>query len=89
MALHSCGKTMYTWTVFKRLFFDDFEVRGEFARRLHSLWLTKALRVGVSMPRIPTRLVREGGFDTVVNTPAGREWADRWWNEALQTPDPT
>lgn len=74
--------------MFRRLFFDDFDIRAEFARRMHSTWLTKALKAGVRMPRIPTRLVRDGGFSSLVSTPEGREWADRWWEEALQTPDP-
>ncbi len=72
----------------RRLFFDDFDVRAAFARRLHSSWLTRAIRAGVKMPRIPTRLVRDGGFAEVVSTPEGRAWADRWWAEALETPDP-
>jgi hypothetical protein len=74
--------------MFRRLFFDDFDVRAEFARRMHSLWLTRALRAGVTMPRIPTRLVRDGGFSSVTNTAEGREWADRWWEEALEATDP-
>ncbi len=74
--------------MFRRLFFDDFEIRAALARRVHSLWLTRALRVGAKLPRIPTRLVREGGFSPLVSTPEGREWADLWWEEALQTQDP-
>jgi len=59
---------------------------GERARRLHSSWLTSALRdTGGSLPRIPTRRVDEGGFDPIVRRPEGREWADRWWGEAFAT----
>jgi hypothetical protein len=74
--------------MFRRMFFDDFDIRAEFARRVHSVWLTRALRVGAKVPRIPTRLVRDGGFSTLCSTQEGRKWADQWWEEALQTPDP-
>jgi len=73
----------------RRLFFDDFDVRAEFARRMHSLWLTRALRAGSNVPRIPTRLVRDGGFSAIAATAEGREWADRWWEEALEAADRT
>jgi hypothetical protein len=72
--------------MFRRLFFDDFSIRAEFARRLTSAWLTRALRAGAGLPRIPTRRVAEdwsGGYSSIVATPEGRAWADRWWAEAL------
>lgn len=72
--------------MFRRLFFDDFATRAEMARRLTSAWLTRAVRTGVRLPRIPTRKVAEdwsGGYSSIVATREGREWADRWWAQAL------
>lgn len=67
-------------------FFPGFEqlIRGAVARNLHSVWLTKALRSGRPMPRIPTRLVRDGGFDRELATPDGRRWAEEWWYKTLE-----
>jgi hypothetical protein len=63
-----------------------FETIAERMRRHHSAWLTRAIRRGggKSLPRIPVRLVSEGGFDPLMNTFEGREWAEAWWNEALE-----
>lgn len=63
-------------------------IRSLFARRAHSRWLTRAMQAGVKVPRIPTRRVEEGGFDPVMATTEGREWAAAWWRDALQSPDP-
>ena len=67
---------------------DEGWLRALIARRRHSRWLTRAMRVGVRVPRIPTRRVDEGGFDALMTTHEGREWASHWWSEALQSPDP-
>lgn len=61
----------------------DYEARGAWMRRLHSSWLTRAMRRGSRVPRIPTRRVSEGGFDAVLSTPEGREWAEEFWSAAL------
>ncbi|MBX3385344.1 MAG: hypothetical protein KF768_02100 [Phycisphaeraceae bacterium] len=72
------------WERLERLFgSDDLSVRAEFMRRLHSRWLTRAMRVGFVAPRIPTRRVDEGGFDPVMRTAEGRAWAAEWWDRAL------
>jgi hypothetical protein len=55
------------------------------AIRLHSRWLTRALRTG-RFPRIPTRRLYpdgSGGFAELLADPAGRAWTERWWREAL------
>lgn len=71
--------------MFRRLLaLDDFEARGALMRRLHSLWLTRAMKHGSrSVPRIPTRLVSEGGFAPIMATREGREWAESFWNDTL------
>ena len=57
---------------------------GERARRMHSAWLTSAMRDRSSaLPRIPTRRVDEGGFDPILQSPGGREWAEQWWGDAF------
>ncbi len=61
--------------------------RALLARRMHSRWLTQAIRAGSKVPRIPVRRVDEGGFDREMATPEGREWASAWWDEALSRPD--
>jgi hypothetical protein len=69
-----------------RHFFDDFwATAAEHARALHSRWLTRAIRHGggKGLPRIPTRLVSEGGYDPVMATVEGREWAEEWWSTTL------
>lgn len=60
---------------------------AEAMRRRHSAWLTRALRRPGDYPRIPTRQVSEGGFSSMMATPAGREWAEEWWSDVLQMPD--
>ena len=62
--------------------------RALFARRQHSRWLTRAIRAGAKVPRIPIRRVDEGGFDPLMASAEGREWARVWWEEALDSPDP-
>lgn len=58
---------------------------AERMRRFHSAWLTRAIRRGGgrNIPRIPVRVVSEGGFEPLMSTFEGREWAEAWWNEAL------
>jgi hypothetical protein len=71
-----------------RFFFgsDDLRSAAERARRLHSEWLTRALRRGggAGVPRIPVRAVSEGGFAPVMGTAEGREWAEGWWSLTLE-----
>lgn len=62
--------------------------RGWIARRTHSRWLSRAIRAGARVPRIPTRRVDEGGFDADMATAEGRAWAREWWEHALASPDP-
>lgn len=62
---------------------DDKDRRAWLARRLHEVWLSRAVESGRAYPTIPLRAVSEGGFGPVVATPAGRAWADGWWSEAL------
>ncbi len=60
---------------------------GEAARQRHALWLTAALRSGLSVPEIPVRPVREGGFAPTMASPEGRAWAERWWSDTLSLSD--
>ena len=64
---------------------DAFDNLAERCRRLHSAWLTRAIRSGGGrgLPRIPVRRVSEGGFVPLMSTFEGREWAEGWWDEAL------
>ncbi|MBC7771318.1 MAG: hypothetical protein H7210_02370 [Pyrinomonadaceae bacterium] len=62
-------------------------VRSTLARHVHSTWLSRALRRGSSLPRIPTRLVSRGGFDREMSTRQGREWATDWWEQTLSRDD--
>ncbi|MGE3107998.1 MAG: hypothetical protein AB7G11_10905 [Phycisphaerales bacterium] len=68
-------------------FFPGFDgvVRAAIARNVHSVWLSRALRAGSRLPRIPTRLVRDGGFDREMATADGRAWADEWWRKTLES----
>ena len=56
---------------------------GEEMVREHSRWLTSAVRRGLTMTRIPTRRVDEGGFESLMTTPEGRAFAEDWWAETL------
>jgi len=55
-------------------------------RRTHERWLTRALAAEVPLPRIPARLVSEGGFARELASPAGRRWILRWWEDTLDDP---
>lgn len=60
------------------------EEAGARARREHSAWLTAALREGgARWPRIPTRLVSEGGFARVLARRDGAARCERWWGAAI------
>ena len=63
---------------------------GERARREHERWLNNAIGGAYGpLPRIPTRLVRDGGFGGLRKTENGRRWADGWWGDAIdRTPPP-
>lgn len=65
----------------------DLVVRSAIARHIHSRWLSKALTRGSKLPRIPTRLVSRGGFDSEMSTKQGREWAADWWKQTLTRDD--
>lgn len=64
---------------------DPFHIpsRGEIARRVHSEWLTWALRAEDRMPRIPRQAVRDGGYEAMLRTDRGRRVCERWWRRAL------
>jgi len=51
--------------------------------RIHSLWLTRALRRRIRAPRIPVRKVADGGFTSLMSTHSGRRRAADWWETAL------
>ncbi|MCW5775464.1 MAG: hypothetical protein KIS87_03325 [Phycisphaeraceae bacterium] len=61
--------------------------RAEIARREHERWLNRAIASGTPYPRIPTRLVRRGGFSGLMARPGGPERAARWWDAALARVD--
>lgn len=69
------------WSLFSRT--RSLEA-GRLARLVHSRWLTEAVARPIDVPRIPTRRVADGGFDTMLGRPGGRERADKWWDLALQ-----
>jgi hypothetical protein len=58
-----------------------------FFRRVHEVWLTRAVSSGKTYPRIPVKRVDQGGFDHLMARPGGREMADRWWSAALDRVD--
>jgi hypothetical protein len=60
---------------------------GEAARRLHSRWLTRALKGERIYPRIPLRRVDDGGYGKMMQRPSGRAHADLWWAIALSRVD--
>ncbi|MCC6675588.1 MAG: hypothetical protein IT436_00465 [Phycisphaerales bacterium] len=66
---------------------DDKDRRACLARRIHELWLSRAVESGRAYPHIPLRAVADGGFTPVVSTPSGRAWADGWWADALERVD--
>lgn len=78
------------WTMFRALFdLLSGEDPGERARRMHSAWLTRAIRHGggQGLPRIPVRRVSEGGYGPLMATVKGREWAEQWWGDTLGQPE--
>ena len=56
-------------------------------RRVHEAWLDRAVRTGRPDLRIPTRLVRNGGFSGLMSRSSGRHWAQVWWTTALERVD--
>ncbi len=68
---------------------DEQSHRAAMVRRTHGRWLTRALRAGFSAPRIPIRQLEQGGFESLLRSSEGRAWAEEWWEQALQTPDPS
>jgi hypothetical protein len=72
------------WRLFSR---EKALERGEAARRLHSSWLSRAIRREKSYPRIPIRRVDQGGFDALMGTSYGRACAEAWWMMALEQVD--
>lgn len=90
---------MFFRRLLERLTPDD---RAERWRQEHSRWLTGALSRsarGAAYPRIPTARVSEEravstgerrpdeGFRALMATPAGRAWAERWWDETFTNLD--
>jgi hypothetical protein len=71
------------WNVTKR----DLSDLGAAMRRAHARWLSRAVASPARVPRIPTIAVRDGGFDPIVSTPAGRAWAEAWWQQTLVRDD--
>lgn len=65
----------------------DAGIQGAWARFVHSRWLTRALADGRTYPRIPLRLVSEGGWSHLMHTREGRKFAENWWAEALAQVD--
>jgi hypothetical protein len=72
------------WNFAKRGNLNDL---GASMRHAHSRWLTRAVASPRGLPRIPTIAVRDGGFDPIVATPAGRAWAESWWDQTLVRDD--
>lgn len=66
---------------------DDKDRRARLARRVHEVWLSRAVEAGRAYPQIPLRAVSEGGYAEVVSSAAGRAWADGWWSQALELVD--
>lgn len=66
---------------------SDVGIQGAWARFVHSRWLTRALATGREYPRIPVRLVSEGGWSDLARTPEGRAFAEHWWADALARVD--
>lgn len=60
---------------------------GERFRLEHSRWLTHAVVTRHPYPRIPTRPVRDGGFDRMMRLEHGPERARRWWSLASDRVD--
>lgn len=60
------------------------ETPSERAVRLLEGWLNRALDMPEgTYPRIPLRMAREGGWQTVLTSDAGRAWAEGWWASAF------
>ncbi len=76
----ACGTLGAMFWVSRRRLLESFGAR---ARRVHSAWLTRAVREGRAYPRIPTRRVDLGGFDALMRREGGPKIAERWWTIAL------
>lgn len=72
------------WNWFNR---HDSRFASERFCQEHSRWLTHAMLSGNQYPRIPTRLVARGGFDTMMTRPRGPARAEQWWDGALERVD--
>lgn len=73
--------------LFSMFSMKDWEEAAERMRRVHSEWLTGAMKHGKRPPRIPVRKVSEGGWSAMMETEAGRAWAEEFWQGALEHPD--
>jgi hypothetical protein len=60
---------------------------GERARRVHEVWLNRAVSRDTAMLRIPVRRVDEGGFSHLRGDPGGQQWAEQWWMDAVARAD--
>jgi hypothetical protein len=78
------GRGAMIWSLFHR---NGWLSPGERARREHEVWLSRAIRSGRALPRIPARRVDLGGMEPVLGSPRGREWARRWWERVLSRAD--
>ncbi len=65
----------------------ELDERAEAMRRVHSEWLSAALKRGARPARIPTRRVSEGGWTALMMTAEGRAWAEEFWQGALEVED--
>lgn len=72
------------WRFFRK---DELLTAGEVARRVHSVWLTDAMRSTRSYPRIPLKPVAAGGFSELMSSSDGPRVARDWWDSALQSVD--
>jgi len=60
---------------------------NEKARLQHQRWLNRAVRRDTRGLRIPVRRVDQGGYRHLDAVPGGRQWAERWWMDAIENAD--
>ena len=72
------------WGFFRR---RDLRSAAERFRAEHSRFLSSAMMSGRRYPTIPTRRVRDGGFDAMMSRPTGPDRAERWWSAAMSRMD--
>lgn len=64
---------------------SEIRTKGALWRAQTSAWLTRhmAQSAPAPAPRIPTKLVDEGGYRELMASLEGREWAEEWWTLTL------